>query len=312
MRQLPQRAITGLALLALGLLTTAACQVVEPLPHAHTEDLPVRQQSTAGLLSGRHAEIACEGCHEGQAPPYAAVADDCLGCHEADRRQRHPLGADHMPEATTCGGAGCHAVDHVAWSDWREGFPDCLLGPSSVGSCSGGCHGETDAYGAPADGAHQVHTDPSVATMWAPDGAQRDCALCHPAGNDEAETHFDCTVDLPLDGVAALGWAADWEKGPQPPPTDGTPTYHPSTMACSNVYCHGYGFADRPDAPVWTDPADGACGSCHGIEPAYAHHAYGNSCGTCHGGTAVGNAPTTISDPAAHVDGILSVYGQEY
>ena len=330
----PPRVLAVLAAVAVGLVVTTACQVVEPAPHAHTEDIPVRKQSTVGILYGAHSKIACEGCHIDQPPPYAKVADDCMECHKADRRKLHPLGKDHMPDAKTCGGSGCHSVGHFKWSDWIKGTEpittdtndtapetgtdtgeptNCLLGPSTVQSCAGSCHGETIANGAPADGTHAAHTDPAVATFWTPNGQQNDCATCHPAGNDAAPTHFDCTVDITLQGAANLGWAADWAKTADPlPDTTGVPTYVPATATCSNIYCHGYGLADLPDDPVWSDPTDGDCGSCHGIEPTYAAHSFGTTCGgNCHGDTTEGDAPATIANPSAHVNGQLYLFGSE-
>ena len=324
------RAVPGLLLVAAGLIVTTACQVVEPAPHAHSEDIPVRKQTTTGILYGAHSKIACEGCHIDQAPPYAKVEDNCMNCHRADRRQLHPLGKDHMPDAKTCGGSGCHSVGHFDWGDWIKGTapittdtadtspptdsdtgggttPGCLLGESSVSSCATACHGETLSNAAPADGTHAVHTVPGDTTTWVPKGQQDDCSTCHPAGGQAAPTHWNCETEVTLEGLGA-DFVVSWPQS-KPGATGGVPTYEATTGTCSNVYCHGYGMVEAPTDPVWSDPSFGDCGSCHGIGPAYAGHPTSPACSGCHGATS--DDTPAITDPSLHVNGKLWLFQGE-
>jgi len=329
------RAVAAVAAVTATLAATSACQVVEPAPLPHSEDIPVRKQSVSGILYGAHRRIACEGCHIDQEPPYAAVADDCLGCHKADRRKLHPQGRDHQADAKTCGGSGCHSVGHLDWSDWIEGTApvtetgttlpetgtdtgttdDCLLGPTSAPqSCSRACHGETFDNAAPADDVHAVHTGaPEYAgdLIWAPLGQTNDCATCHPAGNDAAPTHWDCVNDVPMTGLATQAdYAVSWAQSNPPVLDPGPPAYDPSTSTCSNIYCHGYGMTEQPPDPVWTNPVAGDCGSCHGIGPDFAEHPSGNDCSGCHGTTTTGD-PAQIDDASYHVNGKLWLFQGE-
>lgn len=344
------RSLLPLLALAVGLVGLgSACQVVEPSPMAHTEDIPIKKQSVSGLLYGAHATIACEGCHIDQAPPYAAVDDDCLGCHNPDRRQLHPLGRDHQPDAKTCGGAGCHSVAHQAWSDWVLGTqpttdPDtndtgpqttdnCLLDDGNVQNdrtCAGACHGETNGKNpAPDDDSHKAHTVVEEAQLWnlvdASSASTDNCSVCHPAGGQGAPTHWDCKVDVTLQGIPGE-WVVDWGSHADAPTTTtggtdtgtttaspapgpvGPPAYDAVAQSCSNVYCHGAGmFEGKPD-PVWGDPSYGTCGSCHGVPPDYnivgvAAHPASPTCGLCHEATSTNG--TAIDAKPLHVDGTM-------
>ena len=119
--------------------------------------------------------------------------------------------------------------------------------------------------------------------------ASLDCSECHtkPARWDApghivddsppAEVTFGAKASLTLPGALRAG----------PPAWDGA--------KCSNVYCHGGGLVaggGSNPTPSWTQPATGACGTCHATPP--PSHAR-NDCATCH----PANAP--------HVDGALQI-----
>lgn len=353
------RQVVALLAFATGLLGAGtACQVVEPAPMAHTEDIPVKRQSVVGLLYGKHATIACEGCHIDQPPPYAAVADDCLECHRADRRDLHSQGKNHMADATTCGGSGCHSVAHKKWSDWSKGTQittedpdtndtatttdDCLLdGPvANDNTCANECHGETNGFNpAPDDASHRAHTVLDDAELWNlvdPSSASTDnCSVCHPAGGQGAPTHWDCKVDVVLQGIPGE-WVVDWESHATPGTTTGTttttastadtgpattavappgpvgpPTYDAVAQSCANVYCHGAGMFEAKPDPVWGDPAYGECGACHGSPPSYniidvVEHPDNTSCGLCHPDTA-DNYGTSIVTKPLHINGVMGL-----
>ena len=56
------------------------------------------------------------------------------------------------------------------------------------------------------------------------------------------------------------------------------PYYEATSQTCRNTYCHG------GTSGTWTHPrsSSGACGSCHGLPPAWPHPQSEN-CSTCHG-----------------------------
>ena len=102
--------------------------------------------------------------------------------------------------------------------------------------------------------------------------------------------------------------------------------YDPTTMKCSNTYCHGnfsfakatsqYDFAYTADnivganfSPTWNkvDGTQAACGTCHGLPPTGHMEATLKSCGTCHQG--VVNDHGVIIDKSKHMNGKIDVFG---
>jgi predicted CxxxxCH...CXXCH cytochrome family protein len=305
-------ALTG-ALAVLG-----ACEVVEPGPMAHTAPTTGPTLVVGGELTGRHSQIACEACHVGQLAPFGPVADNCLGCHAADRSLNF-RGDDHYPDAKTCND-GCHRVVDYCWAEVYGG--PCVNGPItetdtdtdadtdadtdvdtdtdtdtdtptavSCGSAAG-CHGPTRPDAAPADGSHSAHLD-GPTDLWAP-AAGVSCDTCHPAGTDlTTPTHANGTIELPMAGIAV---------GANPSPTF-------SGGTCSGTYCHGAQMADGGYAPVWNGgPSEADCGSCHGIGPTLmveddTHPPIAN-CAQCHAPT-TGSYGDALTDPTTHIDGLI-------
>lgn len=299
-------------LIALG----TACQVVETAPMAHTEDIPIKQQSVAGLLYGAHATIACEACHVDQPAPYAAVDGNCLGCHNADRRQLHPLGKDHEADAKSCGGSGCHSVAHQKWSDWALGTQptptdtndtgpieptNCWIeGPVTNGdTCANICHGETNGYNpAPDDASHRAHTVLEDAQLWnlvdSSSLSTDNCSVCHPAGGQGAPTHDNCEVDVVMQGVPAWStetWPSHVLAAAATTGTTGTTTTTDTGAATTAV--PGPGPVGLPAY----DPATQTCANvyCHGAgffegkpDPVWGDPQFGQ-CGSCHGAPPVYN-----------------------
>jgi len=156
--------------------------------------------------------------------------------------------------AATCSNLYCHGNfagsgrnDPVVWGD-----------PASSGC--GTCHGAT-AGDPPDGGSHRGH----VTVMNFP------CSMCHndtAAGFDlnDRGFHVNGSTDWHLDGsdprVAGGSYSSSPVGAKTPPDTN--------YGSCSGIYCHSSAQgvndpADPPEysAPVWGDPASGACGTCH-------------------------------------------------
>jgi predicted CxxxxCH...CXXCH cytochrome family protein len=329
-RHLP---LAALPLLAVGLALTTACKVVEPAPMAHTEDIPIKRQSVAGLLYGAHATIACEACHIDQPPPYEAVDDNCMGCHRADRRTLHPLGNDHEPDAKTCGGSGCHSVAHDDWGDWILGTepPDtndtgpteptnCWL-PGPVvndGTCASVCHGETNGYNpAPDDASHRAHTVVEDAQLWnlvdSSSLSTDNCSVCHPAGGQGAPTHDNCETDVVMQGIPPEYTTLVWPGHDPGTATTGT-TGTTGTSTADTGTGGGLDPIPGPLPPAAYDPSTNTCSNvyCHGAgffeakpDPVWGDPAYGE-CGSCHSVppvyevSTVGDHPTSTGCGLCH------------
>ncbi|MGA3244809.1 MAG: CxxxxCH/CxxCH domain-containing protein [Bacteroidota bacterium] len=106
------------------------------------------------------------------------------------------------------------------------------------------------------------------------------------------------------------------------------PSYDPTTLKCSNTFCHGdwkirkatsssqFIYTDsvmvgENYSPVWTGGSTAAaCGTCHGIPPKGHLVLAVSSCGTCHIGVVDNNGQ--IVDKTKHMNGKINVFGQEY
>ncbi len=140
---------------------------------------------------------------------------------------------------------------------------------------------QDEAY--PGVGAHQAHlaassTHASVA-----------CSECHqvPQENDD-RGHYDSAppAEIVFGELSSAG--------------DVSPDYDVSSRRCSNTHCHGR------VSPRWTEPrtSDQACGSCHGLPPAWPHPQF-DDCSRCHG--EVIDARGEFEASELHVDGRVQV-----
>lgn len=89
------------------------------------------------------------------------------------------------------------------------------------------------------------------------------------------------------------------------------PAWSPSTLRCTNVYCHGATLEGGMDtAPLWNvvDESQSQCDSCHG-EPPPPPHPPALDCQRCHPGTVL---PTGEIDIAGgqHIDGQIQLVDQ--
>lgn len=165
------------------------------------------------------------------------------------------------------GCAKCHGDDFTGGKSGASCITCHSEGPTACATC----HREETA-------SHGVHR-----------AAQLSCAECHtvPASWD-APGHIvgdSAPAEVTFGARAAVTLAAADRAGP--PAWDGE--------TCSNVYCHGAvlhaGGGTNP-RPAWTQPATGACGTCHATPP--PSHSR-SDCATCH--------PAS----APHVDGTLAI-----
>jgi predicted CxxxxCH...CXXCH cytochrome family protein len=132
-------------------------------------------------------------------------------------------------------------------------------------------------------GAHQTHLEP-------PAGRAVACTECHlvPSAVDDPG-HIDS------DWPAEVSWAGGEIAG------EGAAPFDADGLTCT-VYCHGATLSGGTlTAPVWTEPGQAACGTCHGDPPPPPHPAQ-TDCQSCHPGGGPGS-------PDAHVDGVLQLTG---
>ncbi len=149
-------------------------------------------------LTGRHALIPCEECHQNQRDKtFSSVAVDCYACHQADYLSTASKGIDHVRAGfgTTCRTChnpvhwkparfaahdGCFPISHGAHS--RFTCADCHLGSivnGIIGSCSTGTATCTGCH----TGAHSKGKMDSVHTQ-VPGYQYKDqkCYECHRNG----------------------------------------------------------------------------------------------------------------------------------
>ena len=186
--------------------------------------------------------------------------------------------------------AGCHGDDY-AGGVVEVGCVDCHSdGPDDCATCHG------DLWESGAHGAHLGAAPGSKAFA---------CSECHLVPAEFASPGHVVLADGSVDGSPAevvFGALAGLE--PEGTHRLGPARYDHATGACNNVYCHGDVFADgsaTQTVPLWSEPASGACGSCHGLGP--EGHAL-DTCASCHQGVA--NDDLEITDSARHVDGLVA------
>lgn len=109
------------------------------------------------------------------------------------------------------------------------------------------------------------------------------------------------------------------------PTTTPVPTWNPSTLKCSNTYCHGDFKNGNNYSPTWTFVGTGEarCGTCHGdvTKPTLAEralpkttssggtHPNSTQCSVCHVG--IVDANLNFINKAKHMNGKLNVFGDE-
>ena len=228
----------------------------------------------------------------------------------------------------------CHGRNYAGGSSQVS----CLTCHSKAGgpeNCTT-CHGSTnpappqDIDGNTATtvrtvGAHQVHLTGSGTT----NGIR--CSECHQVPQSVyAPGHVDSDPPAEVAFRDSLANTVTNEPTTQdydvslPTVTPAT-TWSPSTLKCSNNYCHGDFKNGNNYAPIWTSVGAGEarCGTCHGdvtkatlAERALPKtsaqggtHPNTTQCSVCHVG--VVDVNVNIINKAVHMNGRLNVFGVE-
>ena len=211
----------------------------------------------------------------------------------------------------------------------------CHTGAGGPLNCAT-CHGSTSSPAPPRDlsgntintsqgvGAHQIHL---LGTSRA---KALTCAECHSIPEDVyAPGHIDITQGAEVVMANYLAGLATNVPGSSLydaslPLFSPNPVYTRATLSCSSTYCHGtFKNGNTSNAPVWTNPASAACGTCHGDATAATtaqkalpktaaqggSHPDATACSVCHGG--VVNSSLTFIDESKHVDGRLNLGGTD-
>lgn len=282
----------------------------------HKHDRDNRPETVDGFVLG---DIGCNFCH-GQPPPPASAgypldetktphqihaADSgygfgCERCHDtgnpnyAGHRTTPPSFQDvwfdgfnpegqYNPETRTCGGVYCHSNGEPAGMpiEYRP-----MVWAENVGLGCNGCHGDATSL---MTNAHSKHLLPQY--------------------RDRGETSIGCyechsttAVDDNNTAIANRNNHADRRKQIAIDETDlwgdaGLAAFDSRSLSCATSRCHSDGAASRTSpgeptyaSPVWTDPASGACGTCHGITQEtlttglHPLHLIFATCDTCHAG----------------------------
>jgi predicted CxxxxCH...CXXCH cytochrome family protein len=224
----------------------------------------------------------------------------------------------------------CHGVDYDGGLV-NESCLGCHIYPGGPENCTT-CHGSLTSNAPPKDlngntstgergvGAHQVHLKGNS------NGKTLTCTECHNVpGGLYTPGHIDS--ELPAEVLFNNYLANLSTNGPSTSEYDPTlplfvpdPVYNSSDLTCTNTYCHGYFKNGNLDnAPVWTNPASAACGTCHGdpttgqalpkTDSEGGTHPDSESCSACHGG--VVEADLKFINPSKHIDGKLNLFGDD-
>jgi len=184
-------------------------------------------------LRGRHAAVACEGCHRPGARPEDAPTD-CVGCHRKDDVHKGGLGA----ECESCHsdrGWKALSFDH----DKDTKFP--LRGAHAKSKCES-CHAGGDFTRRLGTGCNDCHRKDDVHK--GQQGTQ--CERCHNEETWRGQVRFDHDLsDFPLIGIHAVTPCEQCHAGQ---------TFKDTPKSC--IECH-----DSKDVHKGALGRD--CGSCH-------------------------------------------------
>lgn len=280
---------------------------------------------TARSCSGTYCHGNFNGGYHSNSPEWTAPGQaECGSCHDGGANPAD-LGLVHQihltPSGLVC--ADCHAevvdssltivmpslhvngVTNVSTPD-QPRCDECHgTGSDACTHCHGGVHNLT---GAPPQG---LRGETSAATLAV--GAH----MTHVEGGYVADA-FSCTECHLV--PARLTSPGHWEIDSTAEVTwgelaDGSSQWNRATGVCSNTYCHGNFAGGYPaNGPIWTAPAQAACGSCHddGANPGdlsgrHQKHVREENvaCYECHSATV--DAGLAIIGKTVHVDGQITI-----
>lgn len=242
------------------------------------------------------AQSKCGSCHGTPPPAPHPQNEDCGLCHQSMNPGDFAAGKFSYPELHING-----VVDVTSTQPC-----DSCHGGGGLSSPPRDAHGNT-ATTAPGVGAHAQHM--TTGSKWHAPIACNECHLV--PGSTTDQTHLDQIDEVYLDPTVMVpGSTLD---------TGGTggklqlpgATWNASALTCAGTYCHGGGHSPllggTAISPKWTkvDGTQSQCQSCHGMPPP-APHPPDSDCGKCHPTMLQGN-PTTIMDPAKHINGTVEV-----
>lgn len=251
---------------------------------------------TGYLKAALYPLAGCKTCHGSTYQGGSVVEAGCSasGCH-VDR-----TGAAKSPEACNT----CHGDFRAPASDALSAAPPRSVDGDTVSTAAG-------------VGAHRRHL------VTAAQGKKVKCQECH-----VVPTQWDAPGHIDADFRAEVAFNDTLARLPS---GDGTlvpaPAYDRVSLTCANTYCHGnwklrkgsssYQFVYTDSlivggkfSPKWTSGSgEASCGTCHAIAPAGHTPFAATACAGCHTGVIDGTG--TITDPAAHVNGKINLFGSE-
>ena len=215
----------------------------------------------------------------------------------------------------------CHAADFKGGITGKSCYK-CHTEPAGPQACNT-CHGDfndPNRIAPPRDisgntsptsrgvGAHTNHLYTNSLSVVS-------CAYCHtvPASVSDPGHIGQSPATVILSGLAITNIASDAK-------------YDPSTLKCSNVYCHGNFEFKKSNAVAvdqfiytsdkitgnnvtvtWNNPdtTQAACGTCHGLPPTGHIDVPLSSCYYCHAG--IVDQSGRIVDQSKHIDGKITI-----
>jgi predicted CxxxxCH...CXXCH cytochrome family protein len=242
--------------------------------------------------------FGCERCHDTSNPNYAGHRTDPPSFQDVWFNDFNPNG-QYDADARTCGGLYCHSNGDPAGDTPIEYRP--MVWAENVGLNCDGCHGDATSQ---TTNAHSKHLLPQYRDRGE---TSIGCYECHSAtavdddnnAISNRSNHVDRVKQVAIDETDLWGDA-------------GSANFDSANLSCANSRCHSDGAASRTvpgeptyASPVWTEPASGACGTCHGISKdtlttgIHPKHLAFATCTTCH----AGYGPTHVNGQVDFADG---------
>lgn len=255
-------------------------------------------QNTRPLWRAAPEQAACGTCHGLPPASHDRAQTHCVRCHNrtVDTGNNLVPGGLHLNGRVDVGdGSGtCYAC---------HGSPASIAPPNDIGG-----NREVSALGV---GVHQSHLQ-ATHRLRGPIA----CGDCHIVPSSMMSPgHID-----PVLPASVFPRSTTFVSIAQ---ADGAmPAWDRQSGRCSRVYCHGGGTAMSADtatgllqSPMWTQPGQAYCGSCHGIPPRDAAHAPTlrlSDCAGCHPATMDATGTLLVTgfpgaQTSAHINGVVDV-----
>lgn len=212
-------------------------------------------QMTLFPLTGSHAAIDCEGCHQPAAQgqlQFVNTQAECRACHMDDfQGAKNP---DHMGGGFSTECQVCHTAttwSHARFDHQRSGFP--LTGAHQTTACAS-CHGGGRYAGTPKDcfSCHQADYNRGQPPHASSGFAASACAGCHNTTSWSGASFNHDATSFPLTGAHRSATCMSCHS-------DGV--YNGKPTDCQSCHMNDYTAAvpNHPSAGF----AASACASCH-------------------------------------------------